>query len=108
MNTLSIFTPSVERYLQRHGLRRAVPRAALIDMDGTLYDSMPHHTAAWHRLMTEAGVDCTPEEFYLYEGRTGASTIDELFKRQWGREATEGRKKNFITARPSISVSFLR
>lgn len=93
MNTLSVFSPAVERYLSTHGLRRAVPKAALIDMDGTLYDSMVNHTAAWHRLMTEIGVDCTREEFYLYEGRTGASTINELFKRQWGREATAKEKE---------------
>ncbi len=60
-------------------------RAALIDMDGTLYDSMRNHTAAWYRLMTEQGIDCTREEFYLYEGMTGASTITRLWQRQWNK-----------------------
>ncbi len=64
------------------------PRAALIDMDGTLYDSMPHHADAWYRLMTEAGVDCNRDEFFLYEGRTGRDTIDILFKRQFGHGAS--------------------
>lgn len=86
------FSTEIIRFLQRHHFRQVTPRAALIDMDGTLYDSMPNHTAAWYRLMTEAGVECTPEEFYLYEGRTGASTINELFKRSFNREATEEEK----------------
>lgn len=86
------FSTEILRYLTSHGYDRCDPRAALIDMDGTLYDSMVNHTAAWHRLMTEAGIPCTREEFYLYEGRTGASTINELFKRGKGREATEEEK----------------
>jgi len=59
-------------------------RAALIDMDGVLYDSMPGHTLAWKRMMDELGVECTREEFYLYEGMTGTATIDLLFRRAFG------------------------
>lgn len=61
-------------------------RAALIDMDGVLYDSMKYHTLAWQRLMTELGVECTRDEFYLYEGMTGAATINLLFRRAFGHE----------------------
>lgn len=71
------------------------PRAALIDMDGTLYDSMGNHADAWLRVATEAGIDATRDEFFLYEGRTGASTIDILFNRQFGRDATDQEKKDF-------------
>lgn len=87
------FSSEIARFLERHHFERVIPRAALIDMDGTLYDSMPNHTAAWHRLMTEAGVECTRDEFYLYEGRTGASTINQLFLRAFGREATDEEKE---------------
>lgn len=59
-------------------------RAALIDMDGVLYDSMKYHTLAWQRMMSELGVECTREEFYLYEGMTGAATIDLLYQRAFG------------------------
>ncbi|WP_304589022.1 HAD family hydrolase, partial [Duncaniella muris] len=86
------FAPEILRFLKRHHYERVTPRAALIDMDGTLYDSMKNHTRAWHRLMTELGVECTREEFYLYEGRTGASTINALFQRQFGRNATDEEK----------------
>lgn len=105
------FATEITGYLTRHGLNRMDPRAALIDMDGTLYDSMVNHTAAWHRLMTEVGIPCTREEFYLYEGRTGAATINELFKRGLGREATETEKSElyhlktiYFRELPAVSV----
>lgn len=63
-------------------------RAALIDMDGVLYDSMKYHTLAWQRMMSELGVECSREEFYLYEGMTGAATIDLLFRRAFGHGCT--------------------
>ena len=43
---------AVSRYLKRHDLISFSPTAALIDMDGTLYDSMPRHADAWYLLMT--------------------------------------------------------
>ncbi len=79
---------AIMNYVNRHGLISFAPSVALIDMDGTLYDSMPLHAKAWYRLMTELGVKCTPDEFYLYEGRTGASTINLLFQREFGRDAS--------------------
>ncbi|MDE6371554.1 MAG: HAD-IA family hydrolase [Duncaniella sp.] len=87
-----LYQPEILRFLQRHHYRQVVPRAALIDMDGTLYDSMKNHTAAWYRLISEAGIPCTRDEFYLYEGRTGAATINLLVNRAWGRDATEQEK----------------
>lgn len=59
-------------------------KAALIDMDGVLYDSMPGHTLAWKRMMDDLGVACSRNEFYLYEGMTGLATIDLLFRRTFG------------------------
>lgn len=64
-------------------------RAALIDMDGTLYESMGNHADAWKTLADEIGIPATRDEFFLYEGRTGASTINILFNRAYGRDATE-------------------
>ncbi len=78
----------INRFLQRHHYDRVEPKAALIDMDGTLYDSMPNHTAAWYRMMSEQGIECQRDEFYLYEGATGAATINKLFLRAYNRNAT--------------------
>ncbi len=64
------------------------PWGALLDMDGTLYDSMPHHADAWKQMAEANGIEADRDEFFMYEGRTGASTINILFNRQWGRDAT--------------------
>lgn len=63
-------------------------RAALVDMDGTLYDSMRNHTAAWHRMVTELGINVNRDSFYLYEGMTGRQTINYLFNIYLHRDAT--------------------
>ena len=67
-------------------------KAALIDMDGVLYDSMPNHARAWMRVMTEMHIPARPEEFFLYEGCTGAYIIDLMIRRTFGRPATEEEK----------------
>lgn len=79
---------AIESYKTRHGQKRLSFKAALIDMDGVLYDSMKYHTLAWHKMMTELGVECTREEFYLYEGMTGRATIELLIRRAFGRDTT--------------------
>ena len=76
---------SINHWRERAGQDKLSVKAALFDMDGTLYDSMGNHTASWYRLMTEQGIDCTRDEFYLYEGMTGASTITRLWQRQWNK-----------------------
>ena len=63
-------------------------------MDGVLYDSMPSHVCAWHETITSLGIEASEEEFYLYEGRTGHSTIDLLFNRAFGRDASPEEKEN--------------
>lgn len=69
-------------------------KAILFDMDGVLYDSMPSHVNAWKETMAAFGIESDLEDFYLYEGRTGASTIDILFNRSLGRDATPEEIKN--------------
>lgn len=89
---MTLTTPeqrAVARYLKRSDIAHFAPTAALIDMDGTLYDSMPRHADAWHRLMTEEGVACDHDEFFLYEGCTGRHTIRLLFRRAFGREPSD-------------------
>lgn len=63
-------------------------KAVLFDMDGVLYDSMPFHVQAWKETMDSCGIESSPEDFYLFEGRTGASTIDILFNRFLHRDTT--------------------
>jgi HAD superfamily hydrolase (TIGR01509 family) len=91
------FSAAVKDFLRKHNYSNVNPRAALCDMDGTLYDSMPHHADAWHQVATAEGIDCTRDEFFMYEGRTGASTINILFNRAFGHDASEADIKRIYT-----------
>lgn len=93
---------TILRHLRTHHFERMEPLAALIDMDGTLYDSMGGHSLAWHTLADEIGIPSTREEFYLYEGRTGASTLDILFQRAYGRDATDEEKERLYRRKTEI------
>ena len=96
-------------FLRRRHYKQLQPLAALIDMDGTIYDSMGNHADAWHRLATELGIESTRDEFFMYEGRTGASTLNILFNRAYGRDATAqeieelyARKALYFTQMPAV------
>ena len=90
---ISLYSAAIERWKQRNGYTDVKLRAALIDMDGTLFDSMPRHSQAWERLAAEEGIAVEPGEFFLHEGRTGAATINILFQRTFGRPATPEEQK---------------
>lgn len=55
-------------------------KAYFFDMDGTLFDSMPHHAEAWERVMARHGFRFTQEDCYINEGRTGEDVISEAFR----------------------------
>lgn len=77
-------------YLLQNNYTQFDIKAVLFDMDGVLYDSMAAHARAWQETMEEFGFKSTrPEDFYLHEGRTGTSTINLLFEREFKRQATE-------------------
>ncbi|MBQ8502316.1 MAG: HAD-IA family hydrolase [Bacteroides sp.] len=63
-------------------------KAVLFDMDGVLFNSMPYHAEAWNTVMERYGLHLSREEAYMHEGRTGAATINIVYQRQFGREAT--------------------
>lgn len=78
-------------------------KAALIDMDGVLYDSMPFHAQAWHRLFLELGVkNSNPDEYYLYEGMTGADTIGMILKRELNRDTTLEERKELYARKAEL------
>ena len=78
-------------------------KAALIDMDGVLYDSMPFHARAWHRLFTELGVkNSNPDEYYLYEGMTGSDTIGMILKRELNRDTTEQERRDIYAHKSEL------
>lgn len=80
---------ALDRYAHRTAHRLGEVKAVLFDMDGVLYDSMPGHAKAWSAMCKSAGIDCEENEFFAYEGRTGASTINLLYMRQYGHGADD-------------------
>ena len=84
---------AINRYLLRTKQNYLSPKAVLFDMDGVLYDSMRFHARAWNETAMNHRLQAVEEDFYMYEGRTGDSTINELFQRTFQRNATEKEKK---------------
>jgi HAD superfamily hydrolase (TIGR01509 family) len=84
---------AISQYLQKQKQANLSPKAVLFDMDGVLYDSMSSHARAWQETAIRHNLLATPEDFYLFEGRTGDSTIDELFYRTFRHEATPEEKE---------------
>lgn len=82
------FKQQIDAYRQKVGKDKSALKAVLFDMDGVLFDSMPHHATSWAKVCTEFGLPMDPVEVYMNEGRTGASTINLLTHRYWNRDAT--------------------
>ena len=79
----------IQKYLEKHGFEALHPKAVLFDMDGVLYDSMPHHAIAWQRSMAKFGIHMTEADAYATEGARGVDTIRMMVKKQQGREIDE-------------------
>ena len=80
---------AVKNYLKTSGTNAVNLKAVLFDMDGVLFDSMPNHAESWVRTMKQLGIDFSPEEAYMNEGRTGTGTINLAFQRVFGRNVSE-------------------
>ena len=63
-------------------------QAYFFDMDGVLFDSMPHHAIAWEEVMKKHGLSFTARDCYINEGRTGESVICEAMWKARNRDAT--------------------
>jgi HAD superfamily hydrolase (TIGR01509 family) len=88
-----MFSTLIERFITSNKYPAFNPKAIFFDMDGVLYDSMGSHAFAWIEALKQMGLPFTENEAYLNEGRTGASTIDGVFIKVYGRTATEEEKQ---------------
>lgn len=79
----------VSDFIAQHAYPAFSLKAVFFDMDGVLFDSMPAHAEAWVRAIRHIGLPFTHYEAYLQEGRTGSGTINGIFQREKGRDATE-------------------
>lgn len=75
------FISDIKSFLEKRNYPKFEPKAALVDMDGLLYDSMPLHARAWHKMASQHGLESTVNEFFGYEGMTGRAIINFLFNR---------------------------
>lgn len=80
---------AVDQFLKKHNYSDLNIKAVLFDMDGVLFDSMKFHATAWHEVMQSRGLNFSRHDAFMNEGRTGSSTINEFFKKDKGREATQ-------------------
>jgi HAD superfamily hydrolase (TIGR01509 family) len=106
-----MYQAAIQKYLRQNKYSILDLKAVLFDMDGVLFDSMPSHAKAWTQALIEMGVHFTEEEGYLHEGRTGTGTIQIVYQRSLGRDATPEeieriykRKSDLFEAEPEASV----
>ena len=82
-------------------------KAYFFDMDGVLFDSMPHHAVAWEEVMKAHNLSFTARDCYINEGRTGESIIREAMLKERHREATPD-EINLIYGEKSVARWLLR
>lgn len=93
---------AINRYLLKQKQNFLSPKAVLFDMDGVLYDSMRFHARAWYETAMKHLLTAIPEDFYMFEGRTGESTINELYQRTFHRDATDDEKQTIYKEKATL------
>ena len=78
------------------------PKAALFDMDGVLYNSMPNHAIAWQQSMASFGIHMTAEDAYATEGARGIDTIRTMVRQQKGEEISLERAQEMYDEKTRI------
>ena len=97
-----MFSILIEKFITSNKYPEFSPKAVFFDMDGVLYDSMGSHATAWIEALKQMGLPFTEYEAYLNEGRTGASTIDGVFIKEYGRSATEEEKQTIYLKKSKL------
>lgn len=92
----------LKKFWHRHGVEGGAFRAAFFDMDGVLFDSMPAHCRSWLETAHSAGLEMNERDVYMFEGQTGGFTINLLFRRTHGREATEEERKTIYQTKSNL------
>jgi haloacid dehalogenase superfamily, subfamily IA, variant 3 with third motif having DD or ED len=101
-----MFTPEIEKFMRDKNYPAFNPKAVFFDMDGVLFDSMKFHAKAWVQALNKKNLPFTEQQAYMNEGRTGASTIDEVFMQEHGRPATEAEKQEIYKLKSSLFEAY--
>lgn len=99
-------TQALEMFYARHGVPPAPIRAAFFDMDGVLFDSMPAHSRAWQETARHWGLEMNEYDCYMFEGQTGVHTINLLYGRQYGRDATEDERRQIYLMKTELFARY--
>ena len=106
-----MYKTEIDNYLKKTGYREFVPKAALFDMDGVLYNSMPNHAYSWHHSMKAFGIEMSEADAYAHEGMRGVETIKKMVKEQKGIDITDEEsqmmydaKSNLFATRPEAKI----
>lgn len=101
-----MFTKEIDKFIQTKNYPEFNPKAVFFDMDGVLFDSMKFHATAWVQALRKKNLPFTEHQAYMNEGRTGASTIDEIFIKEHGRSATEEEKQEIYHLKSSLFEAY--
>lgn len=106
-----MYSIAIEQYKKKYSFTAFRPKAALFDMDGVLYNSMPNHAYSWHTSMASFGIEMPESDAYKYEGMRGVETIKLMCRQQWGREISDeesqqmyDEKSHIFSTRPTAKV----
>lgn len=84
----ALSTSNAEEQSSKSKVQSSKFKVVLFDMDGVLYDSMPHHAIAWQQSMARFGIKMTAADAYATEGARGIDTIRKFVKEQKGEDIT--------------------
>jgi len=99
-------TAAIQKFISEKNYNSFDLKAVFFDMDGILFDSMPLHAKAWQQAMNEIGLDFSLYDAYMNEGRTGDSTIDEMFLLKYGKTADKETKHKIYQRKSDLFNSF--
>ncbi len=97
-----MFSLEIQNFIRLKNYPAFNLKAIFFDMDGVLLDSMKCHAKAWVEAMQTMNLPFTEYEAYMNEGRTGSSTIDEVFVNLHGRNATEEEKQQIYRLKSKL------
>lgn len=101
-----MFSEAIQKFIDKNSFAGFELKAVFFDMDGVLFDSMRNHARAWTNAMNDIGIAFTEYEAYMNEGRTGHSTIDGAFNRDYNRDATEEEKQEIYKLKSKYFESY--
>ncbi|RPI56987.1 MAG: HAD family hydrolase [Chloroflexi bacterium] len=78
---------------------RQPARAIILDMDGVVLDSMPHHLASWQEALAPLGIALGAEDLYPIEGVPTERTAQLLTERFLGQPCSVEEARRLATAK---------